>query len=634
MTFALGKLAALVNDAGFSSWYYDTDDEVGELAVPGYFNDVRGMLRRGDLIFASCLDSGVRTTAPFLVSSMSHETSRVERLLAVGHDTAGPPAYQGMRLGALTDVSIGAAQRDEVLTYNGQLWVAHRNPGADGDVHAVATGNPHRTSASEIGAVPVSEKEQPNGVATLDATGRVPLAQMPGQISTSETFYGGDVRFAGGLRSGNPAAANDAALDALFAALRESSAERKYVEFPAGTFDISGSIAPSGKSPGPGDAVGLMTTFEFKNCDFVVNGEASDYTEMTLDHAGTWSTFDHFSVPTDGGRTYRFGNDLFDTAGRALRKHVVFDIRNCGGLSCLGRLSITRNGSRIPHLVAFGSSGGDVSAFTSSGMQDGSVAHLRIENFAIGMMALRLTSAGDKVGGTWNSVSFDHLLFESCGRCMVIEADHCTGMSIARLALMGDQTSYLSDVHAISVGSCALTCNGATPLPGELSFKLLEIADAEINIATLHGRSTRRRGGFSLINVCNFGLVRIGTIHHENNAASELQSGCLITMVSADNGDSCTQASVQVGGAGAKLEKASGFAAIIGIAANSADARRLIWTNVSGGDADDGPGPVRVIRDYGAAAVGTATTKDRIHGYSASGGYTVRRLVNGALVDW
>ena len=125
------------------------------------------------------------------------------------------------------------------------------------------------------------------------------------------------------------------------------------------------------------------------------------------------------------------------------------------------------------------------------------------------MMALKLTSSGDKVANTWNSVSFDHLVFATCGRCMVIEADHCTGMNINRLALIGDQTSYLSDVHAVGVGSCALTCNGATPLPGELSFRLLEIADAEISIATLRGRSTRRRGGFSLINVCNSGLVRI-----------------------------------------------------------------------------------------------------------------------------
>ena len=67
---------------------------------------------------------------------------------------------------------------------------------------------------------------------------------------------------------------------------------------------------------------------------------------------------------------------------------------------------------------------------------------------------------------------------------------------------------------------------------------------------------------------------------------------------------------------------------------HSADARRQIWTNVFDSDADDVPAPVGVIRDYGAAAVGTATTSDRIHGYSASGGYTVRRLVNGVLADW
>lgn len=577
MTFDLAKLTALSNDENVSTWSYDTGDDVRDLAAPGYFNDIRRMLRRGDLIFASCLHSGVRRTTPFLVCSMPDEPTRAEPMLA---------------------------------------------PAADG----------------ELGAIPISEKAQPNGVATLDATGRVPLAQMPssftgGQISTCEMFYAAEARFAGGLRAGNPAAANDAALDALFAALRASAAERKYVEFPPGTFDIGASIAPSGKTVGRGEPVGLMTTFAFKNCAFVVNGEAADYTPMTLEDGGIWSTLTHFSIPADGMRTYGLGTDLFDTAGHARSKHVVFDIRNCGGLSCLGRLALLRRGPRIPHLVAFGSSGGDREAFSCSGMDAGSVAHLTIENFAVGMMALQLSSSSERISGTWSSVGFQDLAFVSCGRCLVIEADHCTGMNVDRLALMGDQTSYLSGVHAITVGSCVLTCNGATPLPGQLSFKLLEVSDAEINLATVYGRATRHRGGFSLINVGHSALVRIGTVHYENRADSELQSGCLFTMVSGNNGQSCTQASLQIGATGYQLEKNPGLTALVGITANSAGAKRQIWANVFD-PADDALAAVRVIRDFGAAALGTATTSDRIHGYSAGGGFRVQRLVNGALTEW
>ena len=51
--------------------------------------------------------------------------------------------------------------------------------GALGDSHAGAIGNPHQTSAQQVGAVPAAEKGAANGVGALDAAGKVPAAQLP-----------------------------------------------------------------------------------------------------------------------------------------------------------------------------------------------------------------------------------------------------------------------------------------------------------------------------------------------------------------------------------------------------------------------------------------------------------------------
>lgn len=54
--------------------------------------------------------------------------------------------------------------------------------GVAGDAHALATGNPHLTTASEIGAVSMAEKGVASGVATLGEDGKVPAAQLPPMI--------------------------------------------------------------------------------------------------------------------------------------------------------------------------------------------------------------------------------------------------------------------------------------------------------------------------------------------------------------------------------------------------------------------------------------------------------------------
>ncbi len=45
--------------------------------------------------------------------------------------------------------------------------------------HIGNTSNPHGTTAAQVGAIPVGEKGNALGVAELDATGKVPVAQLP-----------------------------------------------------------------------------------------------------------------------------------------------------------------------------------------------------------------------------------------------------------------------------------------------------------------------------------------------------------------------------------------------------------------------------------------------------------------------
>ncbi len=168
MSFAPANLAVLAYANTFSLWHYETEDGPEQLAAPGYFNAIAKLLRRGDLIFVSRSESAAADTALLLVTEVSEETITIQSL-----ETGG-----AFRLDALNDVRLERAEAEQVLTYDGGRWVNRPNPGSAGDAHAALRGNPHGTSAADVGAVPLAEKGQPDGVATLDADGSVPAAQL------------------------------------------------------------------------------------------------------------------------------------------------------------------------------------------------------------------------------------------------------------------------------------------------------------------------------------------------------------------------------------------------------------------------------------------------------------------------
>ena len=50
------------------------------------------------------------------------------------------------------------------------------------DNHADATNNPHVVTAAQTGAIPANQKGAASGVATLDASGRLPMSQVPAAL--------------------------------------------------------------------------------------------------------------------------------------------------------------------------------------------------------------------------------------------------------------------------------------------------------------------------------------------------------------------------------------------------------------------------------------------------------------------
>jgi len=61
--------------------------------------------------------------------------------------------------------------------------------GKEAYLHSGTYGNPHNTTAANVGAIPTSEKGVANGVATLDSTGKVP-SSMLGETSGGFSYKG------------------------------------------------------------------------------------------------------------------------------------------------------------------------------------------------------------------------------------------------------------------------------------------------------------------------------------------------------------------------------------------------------------------------------------------------------------
>ncbi len=160
MGFTPETMAVLAYANGFTLMHYETADEAHHLLEPSYFKAAAGLLRRGDLIFASCASGEIRKTSLLLVTGVDNGQVSIESL-EVTADSVRPA-----HLAALTDVSVDSPTEGQVLAFREGVWV-NQNPGTTTNV-----------TAADIGAIPQAEKGKANGVATLDENGQVPASQL------------------------------------------------------------------------------------------------------------------------------------------------------------------------------------------------------------------------------------------------------------------------------------------------------------------------------------------------------------------------------------------------------------------------------------------------------------------------
>jgi hypothetical protein len=168
MPFDAANLRALAFAHGLTIWHYDATDDAPPTAA-GHFDPAAGLLRRGDLIFWSQTNGATKQTGLLLVAEVEPDGLVIEAL-----DSGSAEVSGGLR-----DVLITAAEAGQVLTFDGQVWINQDPIGVSGDAHSNVIGNPHRTTAADVGAIDQAEKGAAGGVASLDADGTVPVAQLP-----------------------------------------------------------------------------------------------------------------------------------------------------------------------------------------------------------------------------------------------------------------------------------------------------------------------------------------------------------------------------------------------------------------------------------------------------------------------
>jgi|GEM_PF-6857743 hypothetical protein len=156
MSFAAENLAIVAHARNCSLLHYETVDAAQDLCDSTYFQDAAGVLRRGDLIFSTCVRPDSRKTNLLLVSEVADGKVYVT------------PLENGSleKLEEVANVIIDTARDGQVLSFKNGVWV---------NQDAI---DPSGMTASDIGAIDVSEKGQPTGVATLDAEGYVQSSQV------------------------------------------------------------------------------------------------------------------------------------------------------------------------------------------------------------------------------------------------------------------------------------------------------------------------------------------------------------------------------------------------------------------------------------------------------------------------
>lgn len=102
----------------------------------------------------------------------------------VGVDDGGTGAVDAptarTNLGAASAVDLTNHENDVANPHSVTAAQAGAEPAnANIQAHIADTANPHGVTAAQAGAIPITDKAAPNGVASLDVGGKVPVAQIP-----------------------------------------------------------------------------------------------------------------------------------------------------------------------------------------------------------------------------------------------------------------------------------------------------------------------------------------------------------------------------------------------------------------------------------------------------------------------
>lgn len=128
-------------------------------------------------------------------------------------DTGNPHSVSPAQIGAIPTTEKAAANGVATLDAGSKIPDTQIPDGITRDTelstHTGNTSNPHAVSAAQVGAVPTTDKGAANGVATLDATAKIPDTQIPDEITRDSELsaHTGD--------SGNPHAVTAAQTGAV-----------------------------------------------------------------------------------------------------------------------------------------------------------------------------------------------------------------------------------------------------------------------------------------------------------------------------------------------------------------------------------------------------------------------------------
>lgn len=137
-------------------------------------------------------DAAAASASTAGVSKTAAETARDAAVAAQAGATSARVSSETARDAAVAARDAAQAAAASVPQTGSGAAQVPTNTIADGKyaplAHASSTSNPHGVTAAQVGAVPASAKGAANGVASLDAGGKVPASQLPPSSAGSDLY--------------------------------------------------------------------------------------------------------------------------------------------------------------------------------------------------------------------------------------------------------------------------------------------------------------------------------------------------------------------------------------------------------------------------------------------------------------